>query len=68
MSSVAHPLPEQGQLASARSRHWVVNDVRPSTLPLPAFNTRQFREMGLLPSIERLLKRPQAGQVVQPAN
>src|SRR6478672_2518973 len=25
--------PEQGQLVSIRSRQWVVNDVRPSTLP-----------------------------------
>ena len=25
--------PEQGQLVSVRSRQWVVNDVRPSTLP-----------------------------------
>src|SRR5205823_9828026 len=29
-------LPEQGQLVSVRSRQWVVNDVRPSTLPPPA--------------------------------
>jgi hypothetical protein len=36
MSSVAHSPPEQGQLVSARSRQWVVNDVRPSTLPAPA--------------------------------
>jgi hypothetical protein len=38
MSSVAHSPPEQGQLVSARSRQWVVNDVRPSTLPPPALN------------------------------
>src|SRR3954468_7553180 len=28
--------PEQGQLVSVRSRQWVVNEVRPSTLPPPA--------------------------------
>ena len=28
--------PEQGQLVSVRSRQWIVNDVRPSTLPPPA--------------------------------
>jgi hypothetical protein len=36
MSSVAPSLPEQGQLVSVRSRQWIVNDVRPSTLPPPA--------------------------------
>jgi superfamily II DNA/RNA helicase len=36
MSSVAHSPPEQGQLVSVRSRQWIVNDVRPSTLPPPA--------------------------------
>jgi hypothetical protein len=36
MSSVAHPPPEQGQLVSVRSRQWIVNDVRHSTLPPPA--------------------------------
>jgi hypothetical protein len=34
-SAVAGP-PEQGQLVSFRSRNWIVNDVRPSTLPPPA--------------------------------
>ena len=29
-------LPEQGQLVSVRSRQWIVNEVRPSTLPTPA--------------------------------
>src|SRR5919197_691800 len=29
-------VPEQGQLVSVRSRQWVVNDVRPSTLPAVA--------------------------------
>jgi hypothetical protein len=33
MSSVAHSPPEQGQLVSIRSRQWIVNDVRTSTLP-----------------------------------
>jgi hypothetical protein len=33
MSSVAPSPPEQGQLVSVRSRQWIVNDVRPSTLP-----------------------------------
>src|SRR5262245_58302639 len=31
-AAVACP-PEQGQLVSVRSRQWIVNDVRPSTLP-----------------------------------
>src|SRR5262249_34395894 len=33
--AVASP-PEQGQLVSVRSRQWIVDDVRPSTLPPPA--------------------------------
>src|SRR6516165_5459189 len=33
--TVASP-PEQGQLVSVRSRQWIVNDVRPSTLPAVA--------------------------------
>jgi hypothetical protein len=33
MSSVAHSPPEQGQLVGARSRQWIVNDVRASMLP-----------------------------------
>jgi hypothetical protein len=36
MSNAAHAAPEQGQLVSVRSRQWIVNDVRPSTLPAPA--------------------------------
>src|SRR5438270_8150704 len=36
MSSVAPSPPEQGQLVSVRSRQWIVNDVRPSTLPAVA--------------------------------
>src|SRR6516165_4977680 len=42
--TVASP-PEQGQLVSVRSRQWIVNDVRPSTLPAvalkPAFSGPQ---------------------------
>src|SRR5438034_3071340 len=42
--AVASP-PEQGQLVSVRSRQWIVNDVRPSTLPTiglkPTFNGPQ---------------------------
>ena len=78
MSIVAHSPPEQGQLVCVRSRQWVVNDVRPSTLQPPALNNPGdfgkwaflvCRDLDqLLPCIERLLKRPQAGQVVQPAN
>ena len=34
-TTVASP-PEEGQLVSVRSMQWVVNDVRPSTLPPPA--------------------------------
>ena len=34
--TVATSLPEQGQLVSVRSRQWLVNDVRPSTLQPPA--------------------------------
>ncbi|NLE58096.1 MAG: DEAD/DEAH box helicase, partial [Planctomycetes bacterium] len=33
MASVAASLPEQGQLVQVRSRQWVVNHVKPSTLP-----------------------------------
>jgi hypothetical protein len=36
MSSATFSAPEQGQLVSVRSRQWVVNDERPSTLPPPA--------------------------------
>jgi SNF2 family DNA or RNA helicase len=34
-AAIASP-PEQGHLVSVRSRQWIVNDVRPSTLPPPA--------------------------------
>jgi hypothetical protein len=33
MSTVAPSPPEQGQLVSVRSRHWMVTEVSPSTLP-----------------------------------
>jgi hypothetical protein len=33
MAVAASSPPEQGQLVSVRSRQWIVNDVRPSTLP-----------------------------------
>ena len=36
MATVAASLPEQGQLVQVRSRQWVVNHVKPSTLPTPA--------------------------------
>lgn len=36
MGIAASSPPDQGQLVSVRSRQWVVNDVRPSTLPAPA--------------------------------
>src|SRR5947209_15219578 len=36
MAVVVTSPPEQGQLVSVRSRQWIVNDVRPSTLPAVA--------------------------------
>ena len=36
MSTPALNIPEQGQLVQVRSRPWVVNEVKPSTLPPPA--------------------------------
>src|ERR671925_1355519 len=36
MAAVVVGPPEQGQLVSIRSRQWIVNDVRASTLPPPA--------------------------------
>src|SRR6476620_874520 len=45
MTTALSSPPEQGQLVSVRSRQWVVNDVRPSTLPTatlkPAFSGPQ---------------------------
>lgn len=34
--TVASSTPEQGQLVRVRSRQWVVNEVKPSSLPPPA--------------------------------
>jgi hypothetical protein len=39
--TVAGP-PEQGQLVSVRSRRWVVNDVRPSTIPASSLKPTTF--------------------------
>ncbi len=36
MGAVLLGAPEQGQLVRVRSRQWVVNEVKPSTLPPPA--------------------------------
>jgi len=36
MTIATQNLPEQGQLVQVRSRPWVVNGVKPSTLPIPA--------------------------------
>jgi hypothetical protein len=36
MSSVARCSPEHAQSVSVRSRQWIVNEARPSTLPAPA--------------------------------
>src|SRR3984957_3900434 len=36
MTAAVASLPEQGQLVNVRSRQWIVNDVRPSTLPVAA--------------------------------
>ncbi len=41
-------LPEQGQLVQVRSRRWVVNDVKPSTLPAPALNSPVDNPQSLL--------------------
>lgn len=38
MTRVAPSPPEQGQLVSVRSRHWIVTEVAKSTLPAPALN------------------------------
>lgn len=36
MSSVAPYSHERGELVNVRSRHWIVNGVRPNTLPMSA--------------------------------
>jgi SNF2 family DNA or RNA helicase len=41
-------VPEQGQLVSVRSRQWIVNDVRPSTLPADALKLDVFGPQNLL--------------------
>jgi len=40
--------PEQGQLVQVRSRPWVVNEVKPSTLPVPAMAMPIARTQNLL--------------------
>ncbi|MFO0905847.1 MAG: DISARM system SNF2-like helicase DrmD [Pirellulales bacterium] len=40
--------PEQGQLVQVRSRPWVVNEVKPSTLPTPALELPIARTQNLL--------------------
>ncbi|MEK7484042.1 MAG: hypothetical protein AABZ60_06905, partial [Planctomycetota bacterium] len=41
-------IPEQGQLVKIRSRQWVVNEVKPSTLPPPAMHVVSFKPQHLL--------------------
>src|SRR4051794_33587613 len=36
MTATINSLPEQGQLVQVRSRPWMVNEVKPSSLPTPA--------------------------------
>jgi hypothetical protein len=36
MASAITSLPEQGQLVQVRSRQWVVNEVKPGTMPSAA--------------------------------
>jgi superfamily II DNA or RNA helicase len=38
LTAAAASPPEQGQLVNVRSRQWIVNDVRPSTLPAASLN------------------------------
>jgi len=47
-------LPEQGQLVQVRSRPWVVNEVKPSTLPAPALKLPvvQLQHLLTLSSVE----------------
>jgi hypothetical protein len=40
--------PEQGQLVQVRSRPWVVNEVKPSTLPAPALELPLVQRQHLL--------------------
>lgn len=41
-------IPEQGQLVQVRSRPWVVNDVKPSSLPIPAMHLPVSQRQNLL--------------------
>lgn len=41
-------MPEQGQLVQVRSRQWIVNEVKPGTLPLPALNPTSNGSQNLL--------------------
>lgn len=47
MSAIS-PAPEQGQLVQVRSRPWVVNGVKPSSLPAPALKLPVFTPQNLL--------------------
>jgi ERCC4-related helicase len=47
MTNVSFP-PEQGQLVQVRSRQWVVNEVKPSSLPLSAMNLPHSKAQHLL--------------------
>lgn len=40
--------PEQGQMVSVRSRHWMVNEVKPSNLPSPAMELPVAKTQNLL--------------------
>lgn len=48
MTTVAAPPPEQGQLVQVRSRPWVVNEVKPSSLPTPAMELPVAQQQTLL--------------------
>ena len=48
MSINSISLPEQGQLVQVRSRPWVVNEVKPSSLPTPAMKLPIARPQNLL--------------------
>jgi ERCC4-related helicase len=48
MTTTTTSIPEQGQLVQVRSRQWVVNEVKPSTLPPPALNPTSNGSQNLL--------------------
>ena len=50
METTARSVPEQGQLVGVRSRQWVVNEVKPSSLPAPALKTVLAGSQTLLPA------------------